>query len=319
MIFCTPLLKQFVDRKLSDEARRLIADLPADLLSRTAAFLLLKDSRSSFQIKGENPPQDRIQRWGRAIGEAGCRPIERGELERLQHIVINDARFVHLGLRKQGGFVGEHYRQHVLPIPDHISARHQDLLALIDGLTAFDRKVGQGLDAVIAAAALAFGFVYIHPFEDGNGRLHRYLMHHVLAERGFNPPGHVFPVSAVILDRVTDYRRLLESYSSRLLPLIRWRATDRRKVEGLNETADFYRYFDATFHAKFLFDCVARTIDVDLPAEAVFLRSYDSFREQVKKHDRHAGPEDKFAISIPAAEQRKIIKPRARKRFCCPN
>jgi Fic family protein len=73
------------------------------------------------------------------------------------------------------------------------------LPALINGLTAFDRGAAQGLDAVLAAAVLAFGFVYIHPFEDGNGRLHRYLMHHVLAERGFNPPGLVFPVSAVIL------------------------------------------------------------------------------------------------------------------------
>ncbi|HIP51694.1 MAG TPA: hypothetical protein EYG94_06355 [Campylobacterales bacterium] len=31
---------------------------------------------------------------------------------------------------------------------------------------------------------IAFSFVYIHPLEDGNGRIHRYLIHHVLAERG---------------------------------------------------------------------------------------------------------------------------------------
>lgn len=33
-------------------------------LARTAALLLLKDSRSSFEIEGEHPPQERIQRWG---------------------------------------------------------------------------------------------------------------------------------------------------------------------------------------------------------------------------------------------------------------
>ena len=44
------------------------------------------------------------------------------------------------------------------------------------------------------------------------GRLHRYLIHHVLAERGFNPPGVVFPVSAAILDRIADYRVALEDY-----------------------------------------------------------------------------------------------------------
>ena len=48
------------------------------------------------------------------------------------------------------------------------------------------------LDPVVTAAALAFGLVYIRPFEDGSRRIHRYLIHHVLAERGFNPSGECF-------------------------------------------------------------------------------------------------------------------------------
>jgi hypothetical protein len=281
LIFRTPALEAFVARNLAEEARRLVAEVPADLLARTAAFLLLKDSRSSFQIEGEDAPQDRIQRWGQVIGEAGRRPVDRDELERLQRIVIGDARFVHLGLRQDGGFVGEHERNTGAPIPDHISARHQDLPELVAGLTAFERGAARVLDPVLAATILAFGFVYIHPFEDGNGRLHRYLIHHVLAERGFNPPGLVFPVSAVILDRIDGYRRTLESYSRRLLPHVRWRPTDRCNVEVLNDTIDFYRYFDASPHAEFLFACVARTVDVDLPAETAFLRAYDTFKGRV--------------------------------------
>jgi hypothetical protein len=283
MIFRTPALEAFVARGLAEEARQLIAKVPADLLARTAAFLLLKDSRSSFQIEGEDPPHDRIQRWGQVIGEAGRRPIERAELERLQRIVIGDARFVHLGLRVEGGFIGEHDQLSGAPIPDHVSARHEDLPSLINGLTSFDSGAAQHLDPVLAAAALAFGFVYIHPFEDGNGRLHRYLIHHVLAERGFNPPGLVFPVSSVILDRIHAYRTVLESYSRRLLALVRWQSTDRGNVRVLNDTADFYRYFDATPHAEFLFECVARTIDVDLPAETAFLRIYDAFKIEVQQ------------------------------------
>lgn len=76
------------------------------------------------------------------------------------------------------------------------------------------------LDAVIAAAVLAFGFVYVHPFVDGNGRLHRYLIHHVLAERGYNPASLVFPVSAAILERIDEYRAVLEDYSKRLMQVI---------------------------------------------------------------------------------------------------
>src|SRR5690606_30473741 len=124
MIFRTPRLDAFIARDLGEEARRLIAEVPADLLARTAAFLLLKDSRSSFQIEGEHPPQERIQRWGQIIGEAGRHPIDRAELERLQRIVIGDARFVHLGLRADGGFIGEHERATGAPLPDHVSARH---------------------------------------------------------------------------------------------------------------------------------------------------------------------------------------------------
>ena len=157
-----------------------VAQVPADLLARTAAFLLLKDSKSSFAIENENPPHDRIQRWGRVIGEAGRRPIDLDELLRLQRIVIGDARFVHLGLRREGGFVGQHDRDTQMPLPDHISARSEDLQSLMDGLIAFDRIASPNLDPVLAAAALAFGFVYIHPFADGNGRLSPILIHHVL-------------------------------------------------------------------------------------------------------------------------------------------
>jgi len=281
MIFRTATLRDFTNRNLSERARAIVADVPADVLARTAAFLLLKDSRSSFEIEGEHPAQERIQRWGRAIGEAGRKPIDLEELLRLQRIVIGDDRFVPLGLRNEGGFVGDRDRHSGTPLPDHISARHEDLPSLIEGLVAFDRKAASDLDAVLAAAVLAFGFVYIHPFADGNGRLHRYLIHHVLAERGFNPPGMIFPVSAAILDRIDDYRRTLESYSARLLPLIKWEPTDKRNVRVLNETADFYRFFDATPHAEFLYECVARTIDTDLPAETKYLEAYDTFRRSV--------------------------------------
>lgn len=282
LVFRTETLNAFSALDLPRRAKDIVADVPRDLLARTAAFLLLKDSRSSYAIEGERPPQDRIQRWGRAIGEAGRQPLDRDELLRLQRIVIGDQRFVRLGLREEGGFVGEHDRETRMPLPDHVSARPEDLLGLIDGLIAFDRGAAQGMDAVIAAAVLAFGFVYIHPFEDGNGRIHRYLIHHVLAERGFNPPGVVFPISAAILERIDSYRAVLESYSARLLPLIRWEATETCNVRVLNDTADFYRFFDATPHAEFLYECVRQTIEHDLPYETDFLRRYDEFRGRIE-------------------------------------
>jgi hypothetical protein len=278
----TAALTRFADSQLGERARRVLARVPKDILARTAAFLLLKDSKSSYAIEGERPPQDRIQRWGRAIGEAGRQALDVDELLRLQRIVIGDARFVNLGLRKEGGFVGEHDRESRMPLPDHISARHEDLPDLMRGLITFDQGAARTLEPVIAAATLAFGFVYIHPFEDGNGRLHRYLVHHILAQRGFGPPGVIFPVSSAILTRIEEYRQVLESYSARLLPYIKWEPTPAGNVRVLNETADYYRYFDATTHAEFLFACVEQTVVTDLPEEIAFLGRFDEFRRRVQ-------------------------------------
>jgi Fic family protein len=282
LVFRTQLLAEFEAMDLVRRARAVVADVPRDLLARTAAFLLLKDSKSSYAIEGERARQDRIQRWGRAIGEAGQRAIDLEELLRLQRIVIGDSRFVRLGPRQENGFVGEHDRDNGMPIPDHISARPEDLRSLLDGLVAFDRGAAQDLDSVIAAAVLAFGFIYAHPFQDGNGRIHRYLIHHVLAQRGFSPAGVVFPISAAILERIDEYRAVLEDYSRRLLPVIQWEPTGDGNVRVLNDTADFYRYFDATPHAEFLYSCVRKTIEEDLPRETDFLGRYDEFRARIE-------------------------------------
>jgi Fic family protein len=190
---------------------------------------------------------------------------------------------VKLGLRDEPGFVGEHDRTTRAPIPVHISARPEDLGALVEGMLEFARGAAARLDAVVAAAVLAFGFVYIHPFEDGNGRLHRYLIHHVLARRHFHPPGIVFPISAAILDEIVAYGQVLESYSSRLLPVIQWKSTPRGNVQVSNDTADFYRFFDATPHAEFLYRCVERTVTEDLPAETDYLKRYDAFSRTIKQ------------------------------------
>jgi hypothetical protein len=97
----------------------------------------------------------------------------------------------------------------------------------------------------------------------------------VLAERKFTPPGMIFPVSSVMLDRIDDYRTTLQAHSVPLMPFIEWRPTPDRNVEVLNNTADLYRYFDCTQAAEFLYACVQRTVESDLPSEIDYLRRHD--------------------------------------------
>lgn len=133
-------------------------------------------------------------------------------------------------------------------------------------------------DPILAATMIAFGFVFIHPFADGNGRIHRYLIHHMLFARGFSEKGLVFPVSAVILERMNEYREVLESFSSPGLDLIDWTPTPDHNVKIKNETIDIYRFFNATKHAEFLYDCVLQTIDKNLPEEIDYLLKYDEMK-----------------------------------------
>lgn len=131
------------------------------------------------------------------------------------------------------------------------------------------------LDPVLQAAATAFGFVYVHPFADGNGRLHRYLIHHTLSDRQFTPPRLLFPVSSVMLDWIDQYRETLQAHSARLMEFIEWTPTLRGNVEVLNDTADLYRFFDCTQVAEFLYGCVKRIIESDLPREIEYLTRRD--------------------------------------------
>jgi hypothetical protein len=269
---------------LPREARAVVQRTAPDLMARAAAFLLLKDSRASYVIEGERPPQGRVQRWGQAIGEAGQTVLNGEALLRLQRLVIGeDTRFLRLGWRSQGGFVGARDRDTHAPLPDHVSARPKDLGALIAGLVAFEaRSEAGGLDPIAAAACLAFGFVFIHPFEDGNGRVHRWLLHHVLARRGFNPAGIIFPVSAVFLERIDAYRAVLEHVSRPRLTLTRWETTPELNVRVLNDTGDLFRFFDATVPAEFLAASIVETVRNTLPREVEYLRRYDLAKDRIR-------------------------------------
>ena len=271
----TRTLSDFLEQDLASAARETIGRTGAHLIARAASFLLLADSRASFAIEGERPPRNRLERWGHAILQAGKNPLTLAEIIRIHSVLIEDSRFIHPGLRPDGVFLGERDRQGE-PLPEFIGARPEDLEGLMAGLLeANDRMRDDGLDPVLQAAAVAFAFVYVHPFQDGNGRVHRCLIHHVLAERKFTPAGMVFPVSSVMLDRIDDYRSALQAHSSPLMSFIEWRSTPDRNVEVLNETADLYRYFDCTDAAEFLYACVARTVRHDLPGEIDYLRRHD--------------------------------------------
>ena len=152
------------------------------------------------------------------------------------------------------------------------------------GLLAAHHKMQEGtLHPVVHAAVLAYGFVFLHPFEDGNGRIHRFLIHNILACRGFTPEGLMFPVSAAMLNNPNEYDTSLDAFSADLLPLVEYTLDEEGKMVVHNETATWYRFMDMTPQTEALFDFVERTVETELVAELNFLASYDKTKAAIQE------------------------------------
>lgn len=314
LVRCTQVLKGYEALQLNIIAHKEVQQAQHDLLVRASAFLLLKDSRASFQIENEDPELDRAQRWGKVLVQAGLQNLSKDELLRLQAIVLEPSRFITLGFRQEAGFIGAHDRRTGDPIPDHISAQAKDINILMDGIIATYQQLKEGpLDPVIIAAMIAFGFVFIHPFIDGNGRIHRYLIQHILVESKFVPRGIVFPISTIILERLDEYKEVLESYSRSALACVEWRSTNQGNVEVRNETIDLYRYFDATKQAEFLYKCMHQAIIKSFPEEIIYLQRYDRMKAMVKQ--QFSMPDHLISLLIRFLEQNNgFLSKRAKKK-----
>jgi len=134
----------------------------------------------------------------------------------------------------------------------------------------------------VHAAAVAYAFVFLHPFEDGNGRIHRFLIHNILARRGFTPEGLMFPVSAAMRKDPADYDASLEAFSRPLMPLAEFTLDEEGRMTVHNETAVWYRYPDMTAQAEALFAFIEKTVETELPRELAFLASYDRARASLQ-------------------------------------
>jgi hypothetical protein len=60
----TAALEEILKLDLAAEARHIVGDTGGHLVARAASFMLLADTRASFQIEGERPPRNRLERWG---------------------------------------------------------------------------------------------------------------------------------------------------------------------------------------------------------------------------------------------------------------
>jgi hypothetical protein len=280
----TNLLQEYEAKKLNRLALELVQKYNQDILSRAMLYLYTKETLSSWEIEREKPSQSRLVKFTNLLRKAdSLGALSKESLIELQKEIV-DARFALKGYRDFQNYIGEEPRLDQL-ILHYISPRSEDVEKLMAGLLfCFERMVSSQCPAVIDAAVLAFGLVFIHPFWDGNGRLHRFLIHYALSQCGFTPKEVVFPVSVVILREPRRYDKALEIFSKPLMELIHdYTINDAGEMKVTQDTYDLYQFMDLTPQAEYLFECVEKTIITDFEQELRFLVTYDKIKKEIKE------------------------------------
>lgn len=281
----THTLSELLNRDIRASIQGLKNDFPEDIFRRAAAYLYTKETRSSYEIEKEKPSPDRMERFITLLNRAGLRPTEdvlsKENLIMLQNIIV-DPRFAAVDFRGFQNYVGE-------SVPNYQTLVHYlcPPLSMVESLMGGLRSAAEksaGAEAITRAALFSFGFVFIHPFEDGNGRLHRFLIHDILVHDGVVPEGVIIPVSAHMLNNIKFYDQILENYSRPLMQRVKYSLSENGEatIENPHEVEGYYRYPDLTPQATYLAETIHATLKEDMPDELLFLLRYDEAKKGIQ-------------------------------------
>ncbi len=310
----TKAISRALELDFSEMLRELSKNYTPEILNRANNYLYKKETRSSYQIEKEEPTPERIERFVSLLSDAGKKDIRELLSERflvaLQNQIV-DPRFAATGFRDFQNYIGQttwNYDEiiyFVCPPPEFLSDLMKDLSNAAIKM--------EGVNPIIRATSIAFGFVFIHPFEDGNGRIHRFLIHDFLSRDNFLPSGMIIPVSAHMVKNIKLYNDALEDYSEPLMSLIRYTKNEKQKLVVLNasEVEGYYRFPDLTTQTEYLCKVIETAICHDLPNELDFLQNYDEAKELMKQ--RIDMPDKLIDVFIRFTHQNNGIFPKRRR------
>jgi hypothetical protein len=292
----TSTLMALIDYDLNAELARLGGEFGHDTLLRSAVWLTIKESKSSFAIEHEEQQTDRIKRFAAVMEQrcgTGVPPLTQEQIASIQQEILGP-RALSYGIRKSPVFVGQTRGfQNVL---HYLAPAWQDVEAMLRGLQAFESNT-RGSPSILRAAVISFGFVYIHPLSDGNGRISRFLINDILRRDGALPPPYILPVSAVMQDhtlRPQNYDQVLDEFSRPLMqviePDVRFEGyvkyadgmESNLHYDGYLHNSPAWRFIDLTPHAEYIARVIRQTVDKEMRDEASILRNHQLLRDAIK-------------------------------------
>lgn len=254
-----------------EAASTLAAVTDPELYRRAISYLYLSETRGSYAIEHETPSADKQERFVQLLQRAG-EPVTVDEewLVQLQNTIVRDVYSQEASYRTKQNWLEDPSGQITFfPVPI------DDLRRVMHGWENFANDRTRCTDVLVKAACVAFGFVYAHPFLDGNGRLHRFLIHHVLSHSGLLPSQTVIPVSAVILKNIPQYLAVLSAFSRPVTRLWDYRRGDIDPVILSAPSSRAYRFFNADRETAFMYNMIRQAVQEEIPRELAWLQSFD--------------------------------------------
>lgn len=293
----TKRLAEFESFSCLDKLNALEVEFGADILMRSAVWLTIKESRSSFMIEHEEAHTDRIKRFAsvmeRRLGQ-NADPLADEFLASIQSEILG-TRALRSGPRRSPVFVGE--TGLTGEVIHYVAPHWRDVPAMLDGLREFATAT-QGRMSIVRGAALSFGFIYIHPMADGNGRMSRFLVNDTLRRDGAVPSPYILPVSTTITRNAASrvaYDQALEFFSKPLMDRYSTACSFGSLADcedGIKTNFNFSAYEEARFawafpdltkQCEYMADVVRETIETDMRQEAGFLAEIRRTRARVKE------------------------------------
>lgn len=272
----TDAICRAIDSDILGRTNKFIAGLDEGMMDRALSWAYLHETESTYAIERELPSEDKSRAFMEILHQAHeGRLLSEDYLVELQNSIISnpygrDASFRTEQNWLRGGTVRGAAGITYLPPPPAIVGE------LMDGLMTMSRSGAKAIDPIVMASIVSFGFVFIHPFMDGNGRLSRFLFHCALCNSGRLSKGLLLPVSVAMKNDEPGYLKALQSYSKPIRERwsVRWIDGDRYDFK-LNCGDSIYRYWDATDCVEFGFRVSERALDEELLNETKFLERYD--------------------------------------------
>ena len=205
----TKVVEQLLAIDVLKQIDELVKSADKSILDRAISWAYLCETKGTFSIENETPWSSKKDKFVQILQRAhDRRAITEEYLVELQNLTVNNpwdksAEFRDVQNRlKHGRLV-----TYVPPAPALSTALMAEFMAMAN-------KAPTMVDPIVAAAVSSFGFVLIHPFMDGNGRVSRFLFHKALCDSGQLPHEALLPVSVAIKKHEREYLEALQSFSA---------------------------------------------------------------------------------------------------------